>query len=111
MNKFNIPTHPYNKLWIGIIFGLLIPFVLYAVLLSVSDFIAGSDYAIEKGMILGFRKRTLALLAILGNIIPMQIFYNKRIDNGMRGIVFPTILYSGLWIYWFGHELFTDQES
>ncbi|MBK9272017.1 MAG: hypothetical protein IPM48_10500 [Saprospiraceae bacterium] len=104
MNRLGI-RHTYDKLWIGILFGALIPFVMYAILLSISDALTASEMSSENGLVYGFRPRTLALIALLANIIPMQIFYRKHWDDAMRGMVFPTLIYAGIWFYLYGLEL------
>lgn len=52
------------------------------------------------------RMRTLSLLGICCNLIPFQIGRKNKWDNTMRGIVFPTLLYVGGWIWKFGSLLF-----
>jgi len=37
--------------------------------------------------------------------LPLQYFYKKYWDNAMRGIVFPTLIFVGLWMYLYGFEL------
>ena len=54
----------------------------------------------------GRRFRTLCLLAICTSLIPFNYSRKNRWDQTMRGIVFPTLFYVGLWIYKFGPELF-----
>jgi len=104
MNRLGI-KHAYDKLWIGVLVGTIVPFVLYALLLSISDALANSEMGSANGLAYGLRTRTLALIALLSNVIPMQIFYKKHWDDAMRGMVFPTLIYSGIWFYLFGYEL------
>lgn len=54
----------------------------------------------------GRRLRTTALIAICSNLIPFQIAKNRRWDETMRGIVFPTLIYVVAWIWKFYNELF-----
>lgn len=54
----------------------------------------------------GRRFRTIALIAICSNLIPFNIAKNKRWDDTMRGIVFPTLIYVAAWIWKFYSELF-----
>lgn len=76
MNRLGI-KHAYDKLWIGILIGTIVPFVMYAILLSISDALASSEIGSENGLVYGLRTRTLALIALLSNVIPMQIFYKN----------------------------------
>ncbi len=100
MNRLGI-KHSYDKLWVGIVTGIVIPFVMYAVLLSISDALAG----MEGFPLGGIRERTLTLIALLSNVIPMQVFYRRHWDDSMRGMVFPTLIYAGIWFYRYGSEL------
>jgi hypothetical protein len=54
----------------------------------------------------GRRARTLSLLAICCNLIPFNIAKSKKWDQTLRGIVFPTLIYVGAWLYKFAGELF-----
>ncbi len=96
-----------NKLWVGIVFGLVLPFVGYAVFLSVFD-------ALEAAEVIGgasdvspqFRQRTSGILAIALNLIPMNIFQKRRFDTATRGLVIPTIGYAIFWVIYFSNYLF-----
>ena len=52
------------------------------------------------------RLRTTALIAICFSLIPFNIAKNKRWDDTLRGIVFPTLIYVGYWVYRFGKDLY-----
>ena len=54
----------------------------------------------------GRRMRTISLLAICSNLIPFNIAKNRKWDQTLRGIVFPTLIYVGAWLYKFAGELF-----
>ncbi len=95
----------YNKVWVGILFGLCVPFASYGILLMVYDKMDSFGIFNPIGLGGNFRERTIALLAIICNIIPLQIFNKKNLFDAMRGIVFPTILYVFLWMYFYGMEL------
>lgn len=45
------------------------------------------------------RMRTIAILAICFNLIPFNYAKRKRLDNILRGIVFPTLIYVGYWVW------------
>jgi amino acid permease len=95
----------YDKVWIGIIAGLCVPFASYGILLMIYDKMDYYEIFNPVGLAPNFRERTIALLAVICNIIPLQIFNRKNIFNAMRGIVFPTLLYVILWMYYYGMEL------
>ncbi len=54
----------------------------------------------------GRRFRTLCLIAICCSLIPFNIAKNKKWDQTMRGIIFPTLIYVGAWVFRFYGELF-----
>lgn len=89
-----------NEVWIGLVVGLLLPFVGYALLLSVND------YFINNGMSSGFRPRSLALIAVCLNILPMNVFMSRGQGQSMRGILIMTIFYAVTWFLYFRDSLF-----
>lgn len=87
-----------DNLWIGIIIGLIVPFVAYGIILSIYDQLDAAG--ITDGATMGemYRQRTVGLLAIAANIIPINIFKRRyQIDN-MRGIMISTMVYVVLWV-------------
>jgi len=95
-----------NALWVGLLAGFLIPFVAYAVILLIMDGLQVVGIVDPDGMAIHFRTRTSALIAICLNIIPMNFYRKKYFIDSMRGIIFPTLIYAGLWVYFFLPELF-----
>lgn len=92
----------YNNLWLGAIIGLIVPFVGYAILMMILEQLGSVDSLAEKGLNFDFRTRTMGLLAIAMNIIPMQIFKKDRANEGIRGLVITTMIYAVIWVYYFG---------
>lgn len=99
------PLSPYNHVLTGILIGIVTPFVMYGILLSIYDFLDARDILNAEGFAFNFRERTIGLLAIVSNLFPLHIFNRKNWHNAMRGIVFPTLIYVGLWMYFYGLEL------
>ena len=89
----------------GVVMGLLIPFIGYALILEIYDRLASSGMISDSGMSQTFRLRTIALLAICLNLIPFIIYNRKWFYNTMRGIVFPTVLYAIAWFLYFSESL------
>lgn len=52
------------------------------------------------------RLRTISLIAICFNIIPLQIVSKRRGTSLIRGIVLATLILGGIWIYQFKDGLF-----
>ena len=81
------------------------PFASYGILLVIYDQLDQWGIFNPAGMTGNFRERTIALIAIICNVIPLQIFNRKLFLDAMRGIVFPTLIYVVLWMYFSGFDL------
>lgn len=92
--------YQYDKFWIGGLVGLAIPFVGYAIILIVLEQL--SDVDSLSNLNFDFRTRTLGLLAIALNIIPIQFFTKKRANQGVRGVVVVSMIYAAAWLFQFG---------
>jgi hypothetical protein len=95
-----------NSLFTGLVVGAIVPVLGYIVV----EFIFGlltqagmMEYVTGGGT--SRRMRTLALLGICSNLIPLTICKRYKWDDTMRGIVFPTLLYVAFWLYQFGGML------
>ncbi len=95
-----------NSILIGILLGLFIPFVGYAIFLSIFDGFEDMGFIKTGATSPSFRYRTSAILGITLNLIPFNIFNKRRWNDAMRGIVFPTFAYVVAWIIYFGKHLF-----
>ena len=94
-----------NTILLGVVIGLIVPFVGYAILLSIYDWMDAQGYISDVGMSPSFRERTLALLALCFNLIPFIIFNRQWQAQSMRGLIFPTILYAILWVIFFSQDI------
>ncbi len=95
----------YNKTYVGILIGLVVPFTSYGLLLYLYDMMDAAGIFNPVGLTSGFRERTIALIALVCNVIPMQLFNRRHYLDAMRGIVFPTLAYVALWMYYYGFDL------
>lgn len=96
-----------NSVFTGLVIGAIVPVLGYIVV----EFIFGlltqmglMEYVSSTGA--SQRMRTLALLGICCNLIPLHISRKNKWDDTMRGIVFPTLLYVGFWLYQYGRIFF-----
>ncbi len=98
----------FNKdsLILGILLGLAIPFVGYAVILMFFEQVGASEWLNREARDITFRARTIAVLAICLNIIPFRYYQKQRYESSMRGVVFATLIYVGLWMFKFSANLF-----
>jgi hypothetical protein len=97
--------YKYDKLWIGLVAGLVVPFVGYALLLMVLEQLGAVESFRDARLNFDFRVRTIAILALALNLLPLRVFRRNRANAGIRGLVLATFLYAGLWFYYFGREL------
>ncbi len=91
-----------NKFWLGGLIGLIVPFVGYALLLTIYDQLDNLGWTSSVGFSQNFRVRTLAVIAICLNLIPLNIFQRRRFQELVRGIAVATVLYAVAWaVYYF----------
>jgi hypothetical protein len=95
-----------NHILTGIIAGVLIPFVGYAVFLMIFEQLESVGLMSQEGLAPRFRERTCALIAICLNIFPMNYYRKKYFYESMRGLVFPTMIYVAAWVLIFWSSLF-----
>lgn len=96
----------YDKVIIGILVGILVPIIGQLLVSGVFEMLTENDLMDAAGSGASRRERTIYLLAICCNIIPFNYFKNTRMDNAIRGVVFPTVIYIGLWIFRYYEILF-----
>ncbi len=93
-----------DKLLIGLLAGLLIPFVGYylitGLLAIVALFLQGTD------MMVLLRPSTHYLLSIAWNIIAVNMANRRYMTRTVQGIVFATLIYSGIWLWKFYSMVF-----
>lgn len=95
-----------DSIILGILIGLAVPFVGYALFLTFFEQLAAADWLSTETRTISFRTRTTAVLAIFLNIIPFKIYQKRWNMTTMRGIIIATLLYVGVWLYYFSGELF-----
>ncbi|MEL6655999.1 MAG: hypothetical protein AAFY48_21335 [Bacteroidota bacterium] len=94
-----------DKVWIGLLAGVLIPFVGYAILLMILEQLAANEALANQRLNFDFRTRTIGLLALALNLIPMRFFRKRRANQAIRGLVLATMAYGLVWVYFFGQQL------
>ncbi len=97
-----------DSIILGVIIGIVLPFVGYAVFLMLYEQLEGAGIINTNGFSGSFRQRTTSLLAICLNLIPFIKWSKQHGYNTMRGIIFPTLLYVGIWLYYFSSFLFAS---
>jgi hypothetical protein len=95
-----------NEIWVGLIFGAFLPLLGYVLLYQVFSLLEIKGVASGTGFSPNFRERTLAIVAIALNLIPLNIFRQRRWDLSMRGVVIATAVLAFGWLFLFGKHLF-----
>lgn len=95
-----------NRIVIGLIIGLLAPFVAYAVIISIYEMGDSQGWFDGSSTTQHFRARTQGLFAIAANLITINIFRRKKHENSMRGVVIATAIYIFIWIAMYAGTFF-----
>ncbi|HMX41745.1 MAG TPA: hypothetical protein PK971_16370 [Saprospiraceae bacterium] len=95
-----------NEIWVGVLFGLLLPLCSFVLLYELFGLLEARGAASGAGLSSNFRERTLAIVAIALNIIPMNLYRKRRWDLSMRGIVIATSLLALVWVLRYAVALF-----
>lgn len=95
----------YDEIWIGLVTGFVLPFVGYAILLMVYEWADEAGWLDRGGLSYNFRERTLALVAVALNLIPLSYFQRKYANRGVRGLVTATVVLAFIWFFYYGREL------
>ena len=95
-----------DSLLIGILIGLCIPFVGYALILTIFEQIGAAEWLNPETRTITFRARTIAVLAICLNIIPFRIYQKRWQHTTMRGIILATFVYVTIWMVKYSSDIF-----
>jgi hypothetical protein len=91
----------------GLIIGILVPIVGFAVLLGIFTGLEAMGFMSEVGFRPYFRERTTSIIAIAFNAMVMNSYQKKRYTDTMRGIVIPSFIYIITWLILFWNTIFT----
>jgi len=92
-----------NSLLTGLLAGLLVPVLGYFLIFGL---LQGLTILRDSAVISeNFRERTLFLVSICFNLIPLQVFQIRRWPESVRGVVLVTGLYALTWFILFGRQL------
>ena len=95
-----------NEIWAGLVFSLLLPVLGFVVLYELFALLEIKGAASSVGFTPNFRERTLAIVAIALNLIPLNLFRRRRWDLSMRGTVIATSILAFIWVLRYGIHLF-----
>ena len=89
-----------DHFWIGLAVSLVVSALGYFLLIQLEQwFSAGAGRSIT------FRPRTLALLAICINVLPMNVFRRTYRTRAMKGLMIGVMVLAAAWVYVYGLDL------
>ncbi len=94
-----------NEIWVGLLYGLLLPVAGFLVLYNLFSLLEIKGAASGAGFSENFRERTLAIVAIAVNLFILSRFRKLRWEHAMRGVVIATSLLALAWLFFFGLKL------
>ena len=94
-----------DEIWVGLLYGLLLPAAGFFLLYNLFSLLEIKGAASGAGFSENFRERTLAIVAIALNLIPLNRFRKLRWEQSMRGVVIATAVLALLWLVFFGRKL------
>ena len=94
-----------NAIWVGLLVGLLLPAMGFILLYEIFNLLEDRGVASSSGFSPNFRERTVGIVAIVLNAIPLNMYQKRRWDLSMRGIVIATSLLAIVWVIVFGLKL------
>lgn len=90
-----------NEVWVGLVIGLLLPSLGFLLLYQLFKLLEIQGAASTTGFSPMFRERTLSIVSIALNLIPLNLFRRRRWENAMRGVVIASVVLVAVWIYFF----------
>ncbi len=99
-----------NKFLNGFITGVIIPLVAFVVVYYLDRALASSTSVNitgnDKFLWTGFKESTLVLIAFCFNLIPTYIANKRYMEEFIRGIMVPTVIYCFIWFFYYKSSLF-----
>ena len=94
-----------DSVWRGIVLGLLVPIITYAVLITIYTLLDSMGIFSDVGFAEDFRVRTLALFAICANLFLMQRYRKSYQNETIRGILVASMIFVVIWFFFFGLKM------
>lgn len=95
-----------DSLLLGLGLGLAVPFVGYAIILTLFEQLAATEWLSSETRTITFRARTIGVLAICLNIIPFKYYQKQWYQTTMRGVMIATLFYVGFWLFKYSGNIF-----
>ncbi len=95
----------YDKLYVGLITGTLVPLITFGILYIVFEELSRNGIVSDEGFSTGFRLRTISLVSIAANVILVRYYQNRYAYQAVRGVIFPTFILVMVWIIYYSNIL------
>lgn len=96
-----------NNVFIGLLMGLALPIVVYAVVLTIFEGIDASAGFTQVELAKAIKPRTLWIIAICINILVMQYYRRLRAEESMRGVFIAVGILAIAWFARYYNEIFS----
>lgn len=94
-----------DSVWTGIVIGLIVPVITYAVLLTLYTLLDAMGIFSDVGFAEDFRVRTLILFSICGNLLMMQRYRKTYRNEVIRGMLIASMVLVAIWFFLFGIKI------
>lgn len=94
-----------NEIWAGLLIGIVLPIAGFMLLMQIFQLLEIKGAASGAGLSENFRERTLAIVAIAFNLIPINLYRRRRWDRAIRGVVIATGVLALAWVGRYGADL------
>ena len=85
----------------GLLMGLVIPFVVFAIFLQINDWLVAANLIRN-----AFTRRTLFAVSICFNLLPaQQLRRSPFVVSTVQGIVTATLIYAVVYMLYFGYDI------
>jgi len=96
-----------NAIWVGLLIGLFLPLVAYALLLTLFEQLEMQGIVSQQGLSPKFRERTLSIVGICLNAFVLNYYAKRRFFlQTMRGLVIATVICVVVWLVNFWKIIF-----
>ncbi|NJO86946.1 MAG: hypothetical protein HC821_02590 [Lewinella sp.] len=90
----------YDYLLLGLLLGLLLPALAFFVVQAANGWLAAG---LQKDFT--FKERTVALIAVCCNLLPLGYFRRRFYNAALRGLVMTTMMLALCWFFYYGRSI------
>lgn len=91
-----------NTFWHGLVWGLLLPALGILLTYNIDAWLIKKNaFGTELRPWTGFKPSTLGLISLCANLIPAIFANRRRMDDFIRGLMFPTVIGAFVWLFYY----------